>query len=91
MAVETGLRRGVPRRGDLARAWPHGPASQSHRAVTRAYGRKLQSRAHVAVTKTKEKGEEAGLGRAGLQWKWAGEGKEEKKVGRGEELGLNPF
>ena len=28
MAVETGLRRGVPRRGDLARAWPHGPASQ---------------------------------------------------------------
>ena len=43
------------------------------------------------MTKTKEKGEEAGLGRAGLQWKWAGEGEEEKKVGRGEELGPNPF
>jgi hypothetical protein len=68
-----------------------GPTSQSHRAMTRAYGRKLQSRAHVAVTKTKEKGEEAGLGRAGLQWKWAGEGEEEKKAGHGEELGPNAF
>jgi hypothetical protein len=42
------------------------------------------------VTKTKEKGEEAGLGHAGLQWKWAGEGEEERKVGRDEEFGPNP-
>ena len=58
------------------------PASVS--AVTCAYERRLLSRAHVAVAKTKRKGEEDGLGCAGAMHIWAD--KEEKTGPAGEQF-----